>query len=250
MNKFFIFIIGLVWITAVTATEINGVSLLPVTIDLHDKEALQRGARMYMNYCSGCHSLQYLRYNRMAEDLGLTTFDGAVDENLLLNNLIFTHAQIYDPIKISMPPIDARQWFGIMPPDLSLVARARGASWLYTYLKSFYADDSRPFGSNNLLFPLVAMPNVLEPLSGKVVALKSPQNSKNTATPSLMQVEKGTMNNLEFNSALQDLITFLVYTSEPSRLLRYRLGGFVLVFLLLFTVVIYRLKKAYWKKIL
>ena len=116
------------------------VELLPIAIDLHDKEKLQRGAKIFMNYCSGCHSLRFMRYNRMATDLGLITFSGAIDSDLLISNLIFTTAKEQDPIVNSMPATDARQWFGRLPPDLSLSARERGAEWIYTYLKSFSSN--------------------------------------------------------------------------------------------------------------
>ena len=129
----------------------SAIPLKSVIIDIKDKESLQRGAQLFMNYCSGCHSLKYMRYNRMAEDLGLTTFDGQVDEDLLKNNLIFTQAVIYDPIQIAMLPEDAKQWFGMVPPDLSLSARDRGPQWLFNYLQGFYSDDSRPFGVNNIM---------------------------------------------------------------------------------------------------
>ena len=127
----------------------------------YSKTHLQRGAKLYMNYCSGCHSLKYLRYSTMAKGLGLTTFDGQIDKPLLQDNLIFTTLPVHSPIEIAMSEEDAVQWFGIKPPDLSLIARARGTAWIYTYLKSFYADNTRPFGSNNMLVPDVAMPNVL-----------------------------------------------------------------------------------------
>lgn len=222
----------------------NTVELSPVEINLHDQASLQRGAKFFMNYCSGCHSLRYMRYNRMAEDLGLTTFEGDIDENLLFSNLIFTQAKIHDPIEISLPPADARQWFGTLPPDLSLIARKRGSSWLYTYLKSFYVDKSRPFGSNNLLVPEVAMPDVLAPLAGRVVAIG---NQNKSFPPSLVQVEPGEMSEQEFDNALQDLVTFLVYVGEPGKMTRYRMGGFVMVFLCILLLVVYQLKKAYWK---
>lgn len=225
------------------------VKMLSVDIDLHDKAKLQRGARMFMNYCSGCHSLHYLRYNRMAQDLGLTTFDGKIDQNLLVSNLIFTQAKIHDPIDISMPATDARQWFGVLPPDLSLSARKRGASWLYTYLKSFYEDNSRPFKSNNLLIPGVAMPNILAPLSGRAIAVKEKANDPNSPIDYLLQIKPGTMSIHEFDSALEDLVTFLVYVGEPAKLTRYRIGGFVIAYLAILLVVVYQLKKLYWKRL-
>ncbi|WP_083503864.1 cytochrome c1 [Legionella nautarum] len=219
-------------------------SLLPVKVEVQDKARLQRGAKIFMNYCSGCHSLRYLRYNRMGKDLGLLSFDGQLDKNLLINNLIFTTATIQDPIQISMPATDARQWFGLVPPDLSLVARERGAAWLYTYLKSFYADSSRPFGTNNLLVPEAAMPNVLAPLEGEVVLVRENGEQK----PHLLLKGRGEMSQQQFDNLLEDLVGFLVYVSEPAQLIRYRIGIGVLAFLGVFLLVTYSLKKLYWKK--
>ena len=181
------------------------------TFMVPDKIALQRGASLYMNYCSGCHSLRYLRYNRLVDDLGL---DGIRERRPFLNNLVSTHAQIYDPITIRMPAEDAREWFGVMPPDLSLIARQKSPDWLLKYLTGFYADSSRPFGSNNRVVSDSAMPNILGPLKGK-------------------------MNEKKFNQALQDLIIFLVYVGEPERASRYHIGVFVLLFLLLLLLMHY-----------
>src|SRR5580658_807405 len=117
------------------ADEEGGIALQSAGTDIKNTESLQRGARFFMNYCSGCHSLKYLRYNRLGKDLGLLTFDGELDEGLLTNNLIFTTAHTVDPIKISMSKADAKQWFGVVPPDLSLTARQRGTDWIFTFLK-------------------------------------------------------------------------------------------------------------------
>lgn len=220
---------------------------VPIRVDVSNQAKLQRGAQLFMNYCSGCHALRYLRYNRMAKDLGLTKFDGSVDSDLLMSNLVFTEARPHDPIQISMPEVDARQWFGRMPPDLSLSARERSPGWLYLYLKSFYADKTRPFGSNNALVPDVGMPNVLAPLQGEVVALKKKTNE--TGGLDLLLIQSGEMNQQQFDSALQDLVTFLVYVSEPNQLTRYRLGLFVLVFLCIFAALAYALKKIYWRRV-
>lgn len=222
------------------------VALLPVTINLHNTASLQRGAKFFMNYCSGCHSLRYMRYNRMANDLGLTTFTGEIDNDLLSNNLIFTTAKVEDPIENSMPPADAQQWFGRVPPDLSLSARQHSPAWIYTYLKSFYVDKNRPFGTNNILVPNVSMPNILGPLIGKVILIP---NAQEQSTSRLLLVRAGVMNEQEFDSALQDLVTFLTYVSEPVKLIRYRMGVFVILFLLVFIAVAYRLKKFYWRDI-
>lgn len=242
------YLLGLLMSSLLQAATVSKIEMSSIDIDIHDQAKIQRGAKLFMNYCSGCHSLRYMRYNRMAKDLGLTTFDGELDKDLLVNNLIFTSATVHDPIHISMPATDARQWFGITPPDLSLSARERGPEWIYTYLKSFYADDSRPFGANNLLVPEVAMPNVLAPLAGKVIAVREGDPKKSTISH-LVLVENGEINQQQFDSVLQDLVTFLVYVGEPVKLVRYHIGIIVLIFLSIFLVVAYQLKKAYWKKL-
>lgn len=205
---------------AYSAAATADLKLLPVSIHVDDKPSLQRGAKLYMNYCSGCHALKYMQYMRMGIDLGLTRFDGSLDQDLLTNNLIFTRASVHAPIDVSMPAEDARQWFGIVPPDLSLIVKVRGADWLYTYLKSFYDDASRPFGSNNLLKPNLAMPNVL-----------------------------ASFNSQELDPMLVDLLTFLAYVAEPNKGERIYMGLFVLGFLLVLLGFVWQLKKAYWQKI-
>lgn len=209
-----------------------------------DKPSLQRGAKLFMNYCSGCHSLKYLRYNHMAEGLGLVGFDGRIDEDLLKNNLIFTEASVNDPIRIALPPEDAKQWFGVVPPDLSLVAREKGAHWLFTYLKSFYTDNSRPFGVNNLLVPGVAMPNILEPLIGEMTLVRATQGH----AAHLSLVKEGELSSAQLDNLLQDLVSFLVYVGEPTKEVRVQLGYFVLAFLLVFLLVALGLKRVYWQK--
>ncbi|KTC73747.1 ubiquinol-cytochrome c reductase cytochrome c1 subunit [Legionella birminghamensis] len=248
-KKLFLGLSSLLLAGILHAAAEDNVKLLPVDVDVQDRPRLQRGAKMFMNYCSGCHSLKYMRYNRMAHDLGLTTFDGEIDTDLLVSNLIFTRAPIYDPIRISMPAQDAQQWFGKVPPDLSLSARERGPSWLYTYLKGFYVDKTRPFGANNILIPGVAMPNVLEPLAGKMVAVENKDAEGNVFLSHLLLAEPGEMTSQEFDSAVTDLVNFLVYVGEPAKLVRYRAGGVVIAFLLIFLFVVYRLKKSYWEKI-
>lgn len=216
------------------------ISMQLITINGQDKASLQRGAKLFMNYCSGCHSLKYVRYNRMAEDLGLTTRNGQVDWDLLKSNLIFTQASTVDSIQIAMPVEDAQRWFGRAPPDLSLSARERGAVWLYRYLKSFYSDSTRPFGVNNFLTPNTAMPNILESMRGKTDIPK--MDGFHSAL-----VEEGTLSQNQFDGSVQDLVTFLVYVGEPAQLVRYYIGSFVLGFLFILLVPAYLLKKAYWK---
>ncbi|MDR3504531.1 MAG: cytochrome c1 [Legionella sp.] len=227
-------ILGCLW------TPILGAQ--PLAID--NKPSLQRGAKLFMNYCSGCHSLKYLRYNHMAEGLGLVGFDGRVDVDLLKNNLIFTAATVNDPIRIALPPEDAKQWFGVVPPDLSLVAREKGAEWLFTYLKSFYTDNSRPFGVNNLLVPGIAMPNILEPLIGEMTLEQGTQEH----AAHLSLVKEGELSSAQLNNLLQDLVSFLVYVGEPAKAARHQLGYFVLAFLMVFLLIALGLKHVYWQK--
>lgn len=246
MSRFFWGLIIAFLLVQVAEAE---VALLPVNINLHDKASVQRGAKLFMNYCSGCHSLRYMRYNRMAKDLGLTTFTGDIDKDLLVSNLIFTTSKVEDPIEISMPPEDARQWFGRVPPDLSLSARKYSPAWLYTYLKSFYVDKTRPFGANNVLFPDVAMPNILAPLGGKVIAIPNGLHSSGHLPTRLLLVEPGAMTQQQFDSAVRDLVTFMVYVAEPVKLIRYQIGWVVMGFLGVFLIVAFRLKKTYWRDV-
>ena len=246
MNKVWVYLVIAASLMRVASAD---VALLPIDIDVQDREKLQRGAKLFMNYCSGCHSLRYMRYNRMAKDLGLTTFSGEIDKDLLVNNLIFTTASIQDPIQISMPAAGARQWFGKLPPDLSLSAREHGPAWLYTYLKSFYADKKRPFGANNVLVPDVAMPNILAPLEGQVIVELGNNGVENQLPSRLVLVEQGEMSQQQFDSALQDLVTFLVYVAEPVKLIRYQIGLLVMIFLCLFVGVAYQLKIHYWRDV-
>lgn len=245
-RQWVVFLIQLFIAVPLYALENEAVKLHPVNINLHDEARLQRGAKLFMNYCSGCHALKYMRYNQMAKDLGLTTFDGEVDKDLLYNNLIFTTAKLYDPIKIALPARDAKQWFGIVPPDLSLIARVRGPSWIYTFLKSFYVDHSRPFGSNNLLIPGVAMPNILAPLAGEWIAVK---RDNHASIDHLDKIKEGEMTPLELDNALEDLVNFLVYVGEPAQLLRYKVGVLIILFLSIFLMIVYLLKRSYWREL-
>jgi ubiquinol-cytochrome c reductase cytochrome c1 subunit len=247
-NRIAAYLISLLVTSLLQAAATAKIELASIDVDVQDQTKIQRGAKLFMNYCSGCHSLRYMRYHRMAEDLGLMTFNGELDTDLLSNNLMFTSAKIYDPIQVSMPTTDARQWFGITPPDLSLSAREHGPRWIYTYLKSFYVDESRPFGANNLLVPDALMPNVLAPLAGKMIAVRK-GSPKKLIISHLVLVEHGEMSQQEFDSALQDLVAFLVYVGEPVKLIRYRIGVIVLIFLSIFLMVVYRLKKMYWKRL-
>jgi len=223
-----------------------GYPLMKAPIDLHNQASLQKGAKLFVNYCMGCHSLEYQRYNRMARDIGLT------DEQVR-DNLIFTGAKVGDTMKNAMPKAAAKQWFGVTPPDLTVIARSRGVDYLYTYLQTFYKDSTRPFGVNNAVFPNAGMPHVLWELQGMqepVFTLhKDAAGTEVKTLTGFKLTQPGSMSPPEFKEAMADLTNFLAYVGEPIKLERQRLGIWVLLFLALATVVFYLLKKEYWKDV-
>lgn len=216
-------------------------------IDLHDKASLQHGAKLFVNYCLNCHSANYMRYNRMGQDLGIS-------DELVKQNLLFTADKVGEQMKVAMSTADGKTWFGTNPPDLSVIARskgpgAEGADWLYTYLRSFYVDETRPFGVNNTVFKDVGMPHVLWELQG-LQTLNNPDEVKeHGAVPQFTLDQPGSMSPEEYDVAVRDLVNFLVYMGEPSKLDRQALGLWVLLFIVVFTLVAYALKKEYWKDI-
>lgn len=224
----------------------EGVALQDANIDLKDKASLQRGAGHFVNYCMGCHSLQFMRYNRMAEDLD-------IDDATLRQNLILTGAKPGDLMISSMSPENATKWLDIAVPDLTLVTRWRSPDWVYSYLKGFYADPSRPYGVNNLVFPQVGMPNVLAGLQGvqqpKFEDHKSADGQVIQRVVGIEHAVGGTLSAEEFDTFARDLTAFLTYAGEPMKLERQKLGIYVLIFLALFFVVAYALKKEYWKDV-
>ncbi|MGH8662045.1 MAG: cytochrome c1 [Burkholderiales bacterium] len=240
---------------AAAAAESVKLDRLPAAVNLNDRVSLQRGAQVYVNYCLGCHSAAYMRYNRL-QDLGLT-------EQQIRDNLIFTGAKVGELMKIAMDPRDARDWFGTPPPDLTVIARSRsssagsGADWLYSYLRGFYRDPSRPTGWNNTVFPNVAMPHVLWQLQGEQVLATEvqsiPRGTKGEAEKHEVQklvLEKpGAMKPAEYDRLVGDLVNFLVYIGEPFRQSRVELGIYVLMFLGVLFVLAYLLKKEYWKDV-
>lgn len=222
----------------------GGESLQHADIDLRDQASLQRGAKYFMNYCNGCHSLQYMRYNRLAKDLG-------IDEIALRQNLLFGDAKPGDLITSSMTDDDALKWFGVVPPDLTLVTRWRSSDWVYTYLKSFYLDDTRPYGVNNVLFPLVGMPHVLGDLQGRQQAVMQPPHEPGgePTIKGLKLVEEGGLSPKEYDTLVRDITNFLTYAGEPFKLERERIGRYVLLFLGFLFILAYLLKKEYWKDV-
>jgi ubiquinol-cytochrome c reductase cytochrome c1 subunit len=211
-----------------------------------DQAALQNGAKLFVNYCQGCHGLSAIRYNRLTE-LGLS-------EKQIMENLMFNAEKIGEQMTTSMRTADAKKWFGAAPPDLSLVARARaseegsGADWLYTYLRTFYRDESRATGWNNLAFDKVGMPHILAGLQG-VQELVEVKDDKGHVKHELKLVRQGQYAPAEYDKQVGDLVGFLTWAAEPQAALRKQLGIAVLVFLGVFFVFAYLLKKEYWKDV-
>lgn len=221
----------------------SGYHLDEPDIDLHDKASLQRGAQLFMNYCLGCHSMKYQRYQRTFTDLGIS-------DELGQENLQFTGEKVSDYITRAMPEEAAAGWFGAAPPDLTLVARVRGPEWLYTYLRTFYVDPSRPFGVNNKVFPEVGMPHVLQPLQGtqrETYEEKLIDGEMVKQYVGLTNDGDGTMSTAEYDKAILDLVNFLEYTGEPARLESERIGKWVLVFIVVLFIFVYLLKKDFWR---
>ena len=212
--------------------------------DIGDRASLQRGAQLYMNYCAGCHSLKFMRYSRMAEDLGLS-------EEEVMENLNFTGAKFGETIGVSMPAGPATEWFGKMPPDLSVISRVRGSDWIYTYLKSFYLDESRPLGWNNKLFPNASMPNPLWELQGLQHAEFGPVDpaTGERHVEGLKVAQAGRQSAQEFDQTARDITNFLEYVGEPAALKRQSVGVWVILFLAALTFLAYLLKQEYWKDV-
>jgi len=241
-------IIALVMVSLSSLVNAAGgkIHLDEANIDLTDKASLQRGAKLFTNYCLNCHSASFMRYNRMGKDLGIS-------DKLVADNLIFSDDKVGDLMKVAMTTEDGGAWFGTPPPDLSVIARAKGAgdvgaNWLYTYFRSFYVDEKRPFGMNNTVFKDVGMPHVLWELQGMQKLLNAEEVSKGAA-PEFALVSTGSMTADEYDTAARDLTNFLVYVGEPSKLKRLALGPWVLAFLFFFFIVAYAMKKEYWKDI-
>ena len=223
----------------------GGVPLDKANIDPTNKQSLQRGARIFVNYCLSCHSAALMRYERMGTDLG-------IDEKLVSENLMFTGGKVGELMTVATAADDAKEWFGIVPPDLSVIARARGVDWLYTYMRSFYRDDSRHIGVNNLVFPDVGMPNVLWELQGiqePVITTVKGHDGTEHKIVKLELSEPGLQTPKEFDRTVRDLVNFLDYMGEPAKYDRRQLGTRVILFLLVFLVLAYLLKRDYWKDI-
>jgi ubiquinol-cytochrome c reductase cytochrome c1 subunit len=236
--KNFIFLLAAAPVMAFAAGATVHLDKAPV--NLADQDSLQRGARVFVNYCLNCHSASSMRYTRM-QDLGLT-------EDQIKDNLMFAAEKPGELMKIGMSKADAKAWFGATPPDLSVIARSRGADWLYTYLRGFYRDASRPTGWNNTVFDKVGMPHVLWSLQGEMAPVMK-KEGEHEVIERLELVKPGSVTLAEYDAMVGDLVNYLVWMGEPAQLKRKQIGLIVLAFLAIFFVVAYYLKKEYWKDI-
>lgn len=245
MMRTFALIVLLLPVSWVMASG-GGVSLDSANIQIEDRESIKRGAKTFVEYCLNCHSAALMRYSRIGQDLDMS-------DDEVRSDLITTGAKIGGVMKVAIDDEDAKRWFGKAPPDLSVIARARGVDWLYTYLRSFYRDESRPWGVNNTVFKDVGMPHVLwelqglqEPITERVV---DDYGTEQEVIVGFKLVEAGKLNTQAYDEVVRDLVTFIAYLGEPSKLQRLALGKWVLLFLAGFLVLVYLLKKEYWKDI-
>ena len=222
------------------------VHLEPAEIDPDNVSSLQRGARNFMNYCSGCHSAQYVRFNTIGKSLGLS-------EEQLVDNLMFNAEKTFETIKSSMPAADAERWYGTAPPDLSLMARAKGADYVYNFLKGFYVSPESPTGVNNTVLAGTSMPHVLWELQGYQTANfdhhENEDGSVTTTFEGFEQLSLGQMDAEDFDDFVRDTVNFLAYIAEPVRSDRRKLGVWVIMFLIFFFVLAVQLKKQIWKDV-
>ncbi len=231
---------------AAAAAASEDIPLMKAPVDLGDRQSLQRGARTFVNYCVSCHSASFMRFSRLGEDLGLTA-------EQVEDNLILTGGKIGDLMTVAMRPEDGAAWLGVPPPDLSVVARARGADWLYTFLLTFYLDPAKPTGVNNLAFKDTAMPHVLWELQGLQRPVyrteQGPDGHEHEVIDGFEIQTPGRETEAGYRRTVRDLVNFLVYLGEPAKLVRYRLGAWVIAFLCVFTVLAWLMKREYWSDV-
>ncbi len=252
MKNFILILVAALGIaTGAHAAGGEGISWDKAPNNVNDLPALQNGAKLFVNYCLSCHSAAFMRYNRL-RDIGLT-------EQQIKDNLLFTTEKVGDTMTVAIDPREAKEWFGANPPDLTLVARSRsgahgsGADYLYTYLRTYYRDPSRPTGWNNLAFPNVGMPNVLWELQGErepQFVTREEHGQEVKVFQGWKQVSPGTMAPLQYEQAVGDLVGYLQWMAEPAQHSRVRVGVWVLLFLALLTVITWRLNAAYWKEVI
>ncbi|MBX9960510.1 MAG: cytochrome c1 [Burkholderiaceae bacterium] len=236
--------------TGALAAE-GGIAWDKAPVKTSDHASLQNGAKLFVNYCLNCHSAAFMRYNRL-QDIGFTA-------EQIKDNLLFTTDKVGETMKAAIDPKQAKEWFGANPPDLTLIARSRaavgkgsGADYLYTFLRTFYPDDTKATGWNNLAFPSVGMPHVLWELQGQrrpIIEVKEDHGHKVEVFKGWQQITPGTMTPLQYDQAMGDLVNFLQWMGEPAQNTRVRIGVWVMLFLLIFTIFAWRLNAAYWKDV-
>ena len=226
------FVIIFLFISPLSFSAEN-IELSKAPVDLTDNLSLQRGAKIFTNYCLNCHSAKYMRYSNL-QDIGLSA-------ETIKNDLLFTGNKIGDTMSVNMSMKDSKKWFGAAPPDLSVVARSRGADWIYSYMRGFYRDPTRPMGWNNTVYVNSAMPHILWELEGEKIL--------NPKTKKLEKFISGKLNAKEYDATIADLTNYLVYMSEPDQLKRKKMGYYVIGFLLLLLFLTIKLKKEYWRDI-
>ena len=226
------FIIIFLFISPLSFSAEN-IELSKAPVDLTDNLSLQRGAKIFTNYCLNCHSAKYMRYSNL-QDIGLSA-------ETIKNDLLFTGNKIGDTMSVNMSMKDSKKWFGAAPPDLSVVARSRGADWIYSYMRGFYRDPTRPMGWNNTVYVNSAMPHILWELEGEKIL--------NPKTKKLEKFSSGKLNAKEYDATIADLTNYLVYMSEPDQLKRKKIGYYVIGFLLLLLFLTINFKKEYWRDI-
>ena len=250
MKKLLLALLATLSIGVAQAAAGGGISWDKSPNKTNDLASLQNGAKIFVNYCVSCHSAAFMRYTRLT-DLGLT-------EQQIKDNLLFSSDKIGDTMKAAIDPKQAKEWFGGLPPDLTLIARSRsghggtGGDYLYTLLRSYYRDDTKPTGWNNLAYPNIGMPNPLWELQGERKPMFETQkiHGKDAEVfKSWQQVKPGTLSPLEYETAVGDLVSYLQWMGEPAQNTRVRVGVWVLLFLGIFTIVAWRLNAAYWKDI-
>lgn len=249
-------VLGLLLLAFCAAAQAAGgagdLRLMPAPVNRLDVPSLQRGARNFVNYCLNCHSASLVRYSALRQ-IGLT-------DDQIRDNLLFTAEKVGMPMAIAMTPRDAKSWFGAVPPDLSVIARARGGDWLYTYLRTFYRDGSTPTGWNNMVYPNVGMPHVLWALQGEQVLKEVPamtrdgkpvvgEDGQPRKIARLEPLTPGRQSTADYDKTAYDLVNFLVWMGEPTQVERKRLGIWVLFGLTVLVFLSYFLKLAYWKNV-
>jgi ubiquinol-cytochrome c reductase cytochrome c1 subunit len=227
---------------ACAAAAQNEAELDAANNNIANTASLQRGAKYFVNYCLGCHSAKYVRYNRLGRDLQLSN-------QQLMDNLMFTGERPFDTMSIAMKPEDSKRWFSISPPDLSLIARSRGPDYIYTYLRSFYVDPERPTGVNNIVLPNTSMPHVLWQLQGIQRAVFDADERGVQEFKQFEMVRPGELDARAFDDVVRDIVNFLDYIGEPIKRERQQLGVRVIGFLLVFLLIAFMLKKEIWKDV-